>query len=414
MSAPGLFAPLVLPSGEVLRNRVVKAAMEEQLGAAGLLPDARLHRLYRRWSAGGAGLLLTGNVMVDGRAATSPAGVALEAGSPLGPFARWAEAARAGGARAWMQLNHPGRQVRADQRGIVLGPSAVAVDAPGFAAPQAMDAHDIGRLVARFAHTAALACEAGFTGVQVHAAHGYLIGQFLSPLANRRDDAYGRGPEGRARLLLEILDAVRARLPRGASLGVKLNTADFQRGGFGPDDAERVVRLLGEHGVDLLELSGGSAVRPAMHGARLPASTRAREAFFLDLAPRLAAAASMPTMLTGGIRARPVAEGVLARGLDAVGVGTALALVPDLPERWRRDPSFAPAPPACGEESPERLAAGTQATVRWLLRRWARPEPGTPRVPPPGRAIAVDRARRTRLLPRYHAYLASRRGEPRV
>lgn len=386
--------------------------MEENLGAPGMVPDRRLHRLYRVFGEGDAGLLLTGNVMVDGRAATGPAGVALETGVALEPFTRWAQAARRGGARAWMQLNHPGRQVRADQRGVALSPSGVGIDAPGFATPRAMDRGDIDRLVSRFAEAAGLAVAAGFTGVQVHAAHGYLLSQFLSPLANRRTDGYGGSVPRRARLLLEVVDAVRERLPPGVSLGVKLNTADFQRGGFDTGDAEAVVKLLGHHRIDLLELSGGSAVRPAMHGAARARSTRAREAFFLDLAPRLVAVARMPTMLTGGVRGRAAAERVLASGIDAVGVGTAFALAPDLPRRWRSDPTFEPTLPALTDADPARLSAGTQSVVRWMLRRWSQPRTTAVEVPDTDRAIAVDRARRTRLLPRYHAYLATRGSEP--
>lgn len=404
MTTPSVLDPIELPSGERLRNRVVKAAMEEHLGEPGMVPGSRLRRLYRTWAEGGAGLILTGNVMVDARAATGPSGLALEADTPLAPFERWIAAARSTGAGVWMQINHPGRQVRADQRGLAVAPSALCIGS-GWAEPRALTAAEIRTIVERFAVTAARAAACGCTGIEVHAAHGYLLSQMLSPLANRRRDRFGGAVERRARMLLEVLGAVRERLPAGTSLGVKLNTADFQRGGFDLDDAEQVVGMLDGCGIDLLELSGGDSVRPAMHGATRSserASTRARQAYFLDVAPRLLARATMPTMLTGGIVRRSMAEEVLASGVDLVGIGTALALRPDLPSRWS-DADDGPS-----DADIEAVAAGaTQPVVRWMLRRLAEADGPHP-VPPPRLALRVDAARRSRLLPRYRALVASR------
>lgn len=257
-----LFDPVPLPCGAVLPNRIAKAAMEENLADAGQLPGGALFSLYRRWGAGGAGLLLTGNVMVDPRALTTPGGVVIEQGMPLDRFRVWAAVAKESGARIWMQLNHPGRQVMADMGNPTFGPSSVAMDlgkhSKRFDVPQAMDDGRIEDVIRRFAHAAALAEMAGFDGVQIHAAHGYLISQFLSPLTNRRDDRWGGDLAGRARLLVEVVRAVRERVAPAFAVGVKLNSADFQRGGFDEADARDVVRMLGGCGVDLVELSGGS------------------------------------------------------------------------------------------------------------------------------------------------------------
>src|ERR1700756_497835 len=122
-----LFSPVVLRSGGRLRNRIAKAAMEEGMAGSSQLPDERLISLYRRWGAGGAGLLITGNVMVHAEALTGPGGVVLDDRAPLEPFMRWADAGRASGASVWMQISHPGRQMQADMAGLVWGPSAVAV-----------------------------------------------------------------------------------------------------------------------------------------------------------------------------------------------------------------------------------------------------------------------------------------------
>src|SRR5580704_10414781 len=165
-----LFSELVLRSGGTLRNRVAKAAMEEGMAGDAQLPDERLVSLYRRWGAGGAGLLITGNVMVHAEALTGPSGVVLDDHAPLDPFARWAEAAKAGGAAVWMQISHPGRQVQAEMPGVVWGPSAVAVElgrhSRRFGRPVAMTPDQIRATVERFVTAAARAEEAGFDGVE--------------------------------------------------------------------------------------------------------------------------------------------------------------------------------------------------------------------------------------------------------
>ena len=340
-----LFSPLTLPNGSTLSNRLAKAAMEENMADAGQLPGPALQRLYQQWAGGGAGLLITGNVMIDHRALTGPGGVVLEAGTPLAPFQQWAKAARSGGAQMWMQINHPGRQVLADMGGNAWAPSAVAMDmgkhSKLFAQPVAMSEAQIEDVIARFAATAHAAEQAGFTGVQIHAAHGYLISQFLSPLTNQRSDGWGGSLENRARLLLEVVRAVRARVSPGFCVAVKLNSADFQRGGFSEDDARQVVLLLNELAVDLIELSGGSYESPAMQGRTADGRTLAREAYFLEFARELAAVARMPVMTTGGISRKAVAQQVLDSGVAVAGIATALAVVPDLPQQWRdgREPA---------------------------------------------------------------------------
>ncbi|WP_418057968.1 NADH:flavin oxidoreductase/NADH oxidase family protein [Pimelobacter simplex] len=427
MSSPSpLFAPLTLPSGAVLPNRIAKAAMEENLAAPGQLPGPRLVRLYERWSRGGAGLLVTGNVMVHAAALTGPAGVVLDEHSPLAPFQDWAQAARSGGARVWMQVNHPGRQVQADMPGVAWAPSPVRVDigrnSKRLAAPAAMTPEQIEATVARFATTARRAEEAGFDGVEIHAAHGYLLSQFLSPLTNRRTDAWGGSLDRRARLLLDVVRATRATVAPGFAVAVKLNSADFQRGGFDADDARAVIDLLAPLGVDLVELSGGSYESPAMTGnAAEPAGgpgsgsgsgderTRAREAYFLTLAEELAATSPLPLMLTGGIVRRPVAEEVLAGGIDLVGMGSALAVDPDLPAKWRT---------ADGAEAQVRLApvtitdkaaasAASMARIRYQLRRLGRGRRTRPGINPLVAYLREVPLRR-RALRRYRTWLAAR------
>jgi 2,4-dienoyl-CoA reductase-like NADH-dependent reductase (Old Yellow Enzyme family) len=333
-----LFSSLTLPNGSVVPNRIAKAAMEENMAAVGQLPGPAIFELYRAWASGGTGLIITGNVMIDGRALTGPGGIVLDAGTAIEPFIEWSRVARSRGAQAWMQINHPGRQVRANMGEEAWAPSAVALDlgkhSKLFAMPRAMSEAEIAEIITRFADTATAAERAGFTGVEIHAAHGYLISQFLSPLTNRRDDRWGGSLANRVRLLLEVVKAVRTRVSPGFCVAVKLNSADFQRGGFSEDDARQVILWLNELPVDLVELSGGSYESPAMQGATADGRTLAREAYFLEFASKLAAVAKMPLMTTGGIRSMAVAEKVIAGGVAIAGMATALALVPDLPAQW--------------------------------------------------------------------------------
>ncbi|TLF77451.1 NADH:flavin oxidoreductase/NADH oxidase family protein [Nocardia cyriacigeorgica] len=410
----GLYSPLRLRSGQVLRNRIAKAAMEEGMASKGQLPDKRLISLYRRWGAGGAGLLITGNVMVHAEALTGPGGIVLDADAPLTPFIEWAEAGKAAGAAMWMQISHPGRQVQAKMPGVVWGPSDIAVDvgrhSKRFGRPVAMTAEQIEDTVTRFVTTAQRAEEAGFDGVEVHAAHGYLLSQFLSPLVNNRTDRWGGSLENRARLLLDIVGAIRSAVSPGFAIAVKLNSADFQRGGFDAADAHRVIEMLATLGVDLVEVSGGSYESPAMNGRPADGRTAAREAYFLELAADLARTSALPLMLTGGISRRETAEHVLANNVALIGMATALAVTPDLPNRWREGLGAAGAmkPVTWSDKS---LASLTEMSmVRYQMRRMAagrNPALGVA----PAYALVADQWVQSRALRRYARWLGSKKSK---
>lgn len=344
MSASPLFNPLKLPNGVVLPNRLCKAAMEENLSAPGQVPGAKLFKLYEGWAKGGVGLVLTGNVMISPAAMTGPGGVVLEAGSDLAPFREWARIGRPKDGQIWMQINHPGRQTFAALGEQAVAPSPVPVDlgehSKLLAQPRALEDAEIRVLIDRYATTASLAEQAGFNGVQIHAAHGYLISQFLSPLVNKRTDQWGSSRENRARFLLETVKAVRAKVSPGFCVSVKLNSADFQKGGFDLEDAKWVASQLNSLGLDLLELSGGSYESPAMQGQTDDTSTSKREAYFIDFAREIAAIATMPIMVTGGIYRMATAEAALQKdahgfGVEVLGIGRAMAYVPDLPDQWK-------------------------------------------------------------------------------
>ncbi|WP_266158832.1 NADH:flavin oxidoreductase/NADH oxidase family protein [Dyella silvatica] len=380
------FQSLTLPNGSTIPNRLAKAAMEEGLAGVEQAPTRELVQLYRAWAEGGAGLLLTGNVMVDSGAMTGPGGVALENEKSLQKFREWARAGRSGGAQFWMQISHPGRQTPANLGQQALAPSAIPLElgklSKMFATPKAMSEDDIAEVIQRFARTSGLAEQAGFTGVEIHAAHGYLLSQFLSPLSNKRVDRWGGTLENRARLLLEVVRAVRAVVAPDFSVAVKLNSADFQRGGFDVSDARRVVEMLNGLPVDLVELSGGSYEAPAMQGTARDGRTLAREAYFLEFASEIAASARMPVMVTGGIRRLAVAEQILDSGINMVGIATALAIAPQLPREWRegkdRDPQVAP----IRWKNKALASLAYMAVVRFQMHRLGRGRQSKPDISP--------------------------------
>lgn len=406
-----LFTPLILPNGAVIANRLAKAAMEENMADAEHAPSAALLRLYQAWADGGAGLLISGNVMIDGRAMTGPGGVVLEDDQQLERFRRWARTGQAQGAQFWLQLNHPGRQMPANLGQPTWAPSAVPLSLGSmsrhFAEPQAMDEAKIAEVIRRFANSARLAEQAGFNGVQIHAAHGYLLSQFLSPLSNQRSDQWGGSLENRARLLIEVVKAVRAVVSKAFTVAVKLNSADFQRGGFSAEDAREVVLRLNDLPVDLVELSGGSYEAPAMQGDARDGRTLAREAYFIEFAKDLQRVAKMPLMVTGGIRRRPVAEQVIASGVAMAGIGTALAIAPDLPRQWQQGQDSTPALRPITWKNKVLASVANMAAVKYQLRRLSQGREPRPQVTAAW-ALLVQQFGTALLARRYRRWVASR------
>lgn len=346
-----IFTPLTLPNGQTMPNRLCKAAMEENMAEPGQVPGQALVNLYQQWADGGVGIILTGNVMVAPDAMTGPGGVYLGAetlaqGDNKTRFKTWAEAGKSGGALHYMQISHPGRQIYATQGTEPVSASATKVTMEGpaekmFAQARALTGDEIRGIIKRFADTAHAAELSGFDGVEIHAAHGYLVAQFLSPLTNLREDEWGGPLENRARLLLEIVREVRARVEPGFGVSVKLNSADFQRGGFDIGDAKQVVDWLnGEH-VDFVELSGGSYESAAMMGMAddgRAQSTKDREMYFLEFAKDIGETANMPLMVTGGVTKRETAEHALAEGdVAIIGIARAMGYNPNIPNDWKAD-----------------------------------------------------------------------------
>ena len=333
-----LAQPLRLLNGSVLRNRLAKASMSEALGTYDNHATPQLVELYRRWASSGIGLLLTGNVMIDRRALGEPGNVVIEDEADLAILKQWADAAISQGAAMWVQLNHPGKQSPKGLNATNLSPSAVPFRedmAAFFETPREVTQAEIHDIIQRFGRSAAICKKAGFSGVQIHGAHGYLVSQFLSPHHNLRTDKWGGSPENRRRFVLAVYAEVRRQVGTDFCVGIKLNSADFQRGGFTEEESVATIQALADAGIDLIEISGGTYEAPAMSGVfQQPqkSSTTAREAYFLEFAEKLRASVKVPLMVTGGFR---TAEGMNAAlrggGLDVVGMARLMAMDPDAP-----------------------------------------------------------------------------------
>lgn len=323
---------LALPCGQILPNRMMKSALSEALGDSSRGPSRRLETLYSRWGAGGYGLVVTGNVMVDRTQLGEPGNVVIEDDRDLEGLTRWAKTTQDGGSPIWMQINHPGRQANPlAARNRPVAPSAIALKVPGAPTPRELTGAEIEDIIDRFATTAVVAETAGFNGVQIHGAHGYLVAQFLSPLANQRTDEWGGDPERRMRFVLEVTRRIRNAVSPSFAVGIKLNSADFQRGGFTEEESRNVVARLAEEGLDLIEISGGSYESPAMMGKSQSASTRAREAYFLEYAQTVRSlAGNVPLAVTGGFRSRSAMVDAISSGsCDVIGIGRPTVTTPD-------------------------------------------------------------------------------------
>ncbi|HEX5372541.1 MAG TPA: NADH:flavin oxidoreductase/NADH oxidase family protein [Aquabacterium sp.] len=335
-----LSQPLTLRCGVPIKNRLFKSAMSEALGNRERAPTPELVRLYGAWADGGIGLCITGNVMIDRRALGEPGNVVIEDDRHMAELKAWAQAATRNHTQCWVQLNHPGKQSPKGLNKETVSPSAVPFRPEMqllFATPRELTDAEIRDLIARYARAAGLVKQAGFTGVQIHGAHGYLVSQFLSPHHNRRTDEWGGSPEKRRRFVLEVYRAMRAAVGSDFPIGIKLNSADFQRGGFSEEESLDVIRALEAEGIDLVEISGGTYEAPAMTGVKqqpVKDSTRQREAYFLAFAEKARQAVKVPLVVTGGFRSiEGMAAAIESGAVDCVGLARALALETDLPNR---------------------------------------------------------------------------------
>ena len=325
------------PSLKPLPNRLAKGAMSEALGTWNNRPTQKLVALYRRWAEGKIGLSITGNVMIDRRYLGEPGNVVIEDERDLALLTDWAQAGKSAGGQIWMQINHPGKQCPRGLNKESVAPSAIPFRKDlqaAFATPRELSHEEILDIIARWANAARIAKKAGFDGVQIHGAHGYLVGQFLSPHHNQRTDQWGGSADNRRRFVMEVYKAVRAAVGEDFPVGIKLNSADFQRGGFSEDESLAVIEALAQAGIDLFEISGGTYEDPAMTGVVKKESTKAREAYFIDFTEKVRERVQTPLMLTGGFRTLNGMNQALQTGsVDLIGLARPLAIEPDVPAR---------------------------------------------------------------------------------
>ena len=331
--------PFTLKNGSVIKNRLFKSAMSEALADKNAAPRPELIQLYKTWAEGGVGLSVTGNVMIDSRALGEYNNIVIEKDSNVDLLKIWAKAATDNNTQCWVQLNHPGKQAPKGLNNETVSPSAIPFSdnmKSFFTIPRELTENEIIDLIHRFAFAAGVVKKAGFSGVQIHAAHGYLVSQFLSPHHNQRTDQWGGNAENRRRFLFEIYKAMRTEVGQDFPIGIKLNSADFQKGGFTDDESLVTIEELEKSGIDLIEISGGTYEAPAMTGTmqQTRESTLKREAYFMDFAVKARKTVKTPLVLTGGFRTfNGMVQAIESGDVDFIGLGRLLAIEPDAPNR---------------------------------------------------------------------------------
>ncbi|KAF2013506.1 FMN-linked oxidoreductase [Aaosphaeria arxii CBS 175.79] len=348
-----LNTPVETPSGLVFPNRLVKAAMAEAM-AVNSDPGDRYISAYTSWGSGGWGGLLTGNVEVSTIYKGSNDAITFKPDASQATkdaWKRWALAAQREGTPTIVQLVHPGRQspAKSGNRGFFepsIAPSPIPLNIGdglleralakfAFGTPREMTEADIQEVVQQFAVAAKFAYESGFKGVELHGAHGYLLSAFLSPKSNVRTDGYGGTAAKRARIVIEVIRAVRKLVPASFTVGIKFNSADVS-GAENLEESLEQVGLIAKEQIDFLEISGGSYENPRMAAGDDPkaARTAKREAFFLDYAHAVRERyPNLLLMVTGGFRSRKGMEDALQSGaVDLIGVGRPAVVYPHLPK----------------------------------------------------------------------------------
>ena len=336
---------ITLPCGAQIKNRICKAAMTERIAFADNYTNQRHLNLYKRWAEGDIGILLTGNVQVDKNHLEGPANVCIEEDTyaeQLPLLRKWAEEGTKDNTHLWMQISHAGRQTPGEINSSPKAPSSVQLKIPGrnYGVPSALSTEEINEIIKKFTFVAKIARETGFTGIQIHSAHGYLLSEFLSPDINLREDEWGGTVENRSRIHVEIIKSIRREVGEDFPISVKMNSADFQKGGFSPDDSIQVAKIIEAAGVDNIEISGGTYEQPRLLGLDNVSinpdrsevrkeSTIAREAYFLEYAEKIKKNIQIPLMVTGGFRTKEGMESAVKSGAcEIVGVGRPLCANP--------------------------------------------------------------------------------------
>ena len=332
-----LFTPITLPNGTTIKNRFFKSAMSEGMGTRDFQPRKNIATLYKRWAEGGTGLIITGNIMVDPKGTAEPGNIVFDKNSNMEILKDWAKQGQQHGAKVMVQLNHPGKQAPKTIAKETVAPSAVPLGNglnKLFSTPRALTTSEVEELVQKFVTSAKVAKEAGFSGVQIHAAHGYLISQFLSPHDNRRTDKYGGSLENRMRFLKEIYLGMREELGKNFTIGIKINSTDFKEDGLTEEDSLKTIIELANLGLDFVEISGGTYERPAMMGAT---SKSTNQVFFAEYSKKLKQKIEIPVVVTGGIRSINAMNTLLNDNTtDFIGIARPLTIDPNIPNKIKQ------------------------------------------------------------------------------
>ena len=332
-----LFTPITLPNGTTIKNRFFKSAMSEGMGTRDFQPKKNIATLYKRWAEGGTGLIITGNIMVDPKGTAEPGNIVFDKNSNMEILKDWANQGQQHGAKVMVQLNHPGKQAPKTVSKQTVAPSAIPLGNglnKLFSTPRALTTSEVEELVQKFVTSAKVAKEAGFSGVQIHAAHGYLISQFLSPHDNRRTDKYGGSLENRMRFLKEIYLGMREELGKDFTIGIKINSTDFKEDGLTEEDSLKTIIELANLGLDFVEISGGTYERPAMMGAT---SKSTNQVFFAEYSKKLKQKIKIPVVVTGGIRSINAMNTLLNDNTtDFIGIARPLTIDPNIPNKIKQ------------------------------------------------------------------------------
>ena len=332
-----LFTPITLPNGTTIKNRFFKSAMSEGMGTRDFQPKKNIATLYKRWAEGGTGLIITGNIMVDPKRTAEPGNIVFDKNSNMEILKDWAKQGQQHGAKVMVQLNHPGKQVPKTIAKETVAPSTIPLGNglnKLFSTPRALTTSEVEELVQKFVTSAKVAKEAGFSGVQIHAAHGYLISQFLSPHDNRRTDKYGGSLENRMRFLKEIYLGMREELGKDFTIGIKINSTDFKEDGLTEEDSLKTIIELANLGLDFVEISGGTYERPAMMGAT---SKSTNQVFFAEYSKKLKQKIEIPVVVTGGIRSINAMNTLLNDNTtDFIGIARPLTIDPNIPNKIKQ------------------------------------------------------------------------------
>ena len=323
-------------NGMVIPNRIVRSATNDRMAdASGLLND-RLISVYEALAAGGIGLIVTGYayVTVNGNGGAGMLGVYDDHLIP--GLKRMVEAVHQYDAKIALQINHAGRQTASAVVGETpVAPSAV-YNPKTNETPRALADEEIEELIEAYATAACRAVSAGFDGIQIHGAHGFLVSQFISPYTNRRDDQWGGSVENRMRFPVEVLHRIRKAVGDTYPVMIKLNSEDFINGGLTIEESSRIAKKLAQDGMDAIEISGGIG-ESGSYIARKDISNEADEAYYLSNAARFKDVIDVPLMLVGGLRSPRLMERVLEAGeVDMVALCRPFIREPDLVNKWRQ------------------------------------------------------------------------------